>query len=54
MTRTILKGGTIFDGTGAAPAAGDVAFEDGLIVELGSDLDGDESIDCAGKLVTPA
>ncbi|MFT6392495.1 MAG: imidazolonepropionase-like amidohydrolase [Ilumatobacter sp.] len=53
MTRTVLVNGTIFDGTGAAPTAGDVAFADGRIVEIGSGLDGDEVVDCFGKLITP-
>lgn len=41
------------DGTGAEPALGDIVMEDGVIVEVGPGLDGDESIDCAGRLVTP-
>ena len=53
MTRTIWANGTIFDGTGAAPSVGDVAVEDGRIVEVGPGLDGDESVDCSGRLVTP-
>jgi imidazolonepropionase-like amidohydrolase len=53
MTRTILTNGTIFDGTGAAPTVGDVAFEGGRIVDIGTGLDGDESVDCTGQLVTP-
>ncbi len=53
MTRTVLTGGVVFDGTGAAPAPADVAIEDGLVAEVGLGLDGDESIDCTDKLVTP-
>ena len=53
MTRTVLTGGVVFDGTGAAPSPADVAIEDGHVVEVGSGLDGDESIDCTDKLVTP-
>jgi imidazolonepropionase-like amidohydrolase len=53
MTRTILANGTIFDGTGAAPTVGDIAIEDGRIVDIGSSLDGDELVDCSGHLVTP-
>jgi imidazolonepropionase-like amidohydrolase len=43
----------VFDGSGAAPADADVAIEDGRIVEIGSGLDGDGSIDCAGKALLP-
>ncbi|BAN00394.1 putative hydrolase [Ilumatobacter coccineus YM16-304] len=53
MTRTIWANGTIFDGTGAAPGVADIAIEDGRIVEIGAGLDGDESIDCSGHLITP-
>jgi imidazolonepropionase-like amidohydrolase len=53
MTRTLWSNGTVFDGTGAAPAVTDIAVEDGRIVGIGTGLDGDESIDCTGLLVTP-
>jgi imidazolonepropionase-like amidohydrolase len=55
MTRTIWSNGTVFDGTGAAPSVADIAIEGDRIVEIGvgSSLDGDESIDCTGQLVTP-
>jgi len=53
MTRTVWSNGTVFDGTGAAPAVTDIAIQDGRIIEIGSGLDGDESIDCSGQLVTP-
>ncbi len=53
MTRTVISNGVVFDGTGAPPQDADVAIEDGLIVAVGPGLDGDESIDCAGHLVTP-
>ena len=41
MSRTVLYGGRIFDGTGSPIADGDVAFEDGRIVAVGTGLDGD-------------
>jgi imidazolonepropionase-like amidohydrolase len=53
MTRVVLQGGSVFDGSGAAPTAGDVALEDGRIVEVGPGLDGDEAVDCAGQTVLP-
>jgi imidazolonepropionase-like amidohydrolase len=53
MTRTVLAGGRVFDGTGADPAAADVAIEDGRIVAIGTGLDGDESVDVSGSTVMP-
>jgi N-acyl-D-aspartate/D-glutamate deacylase len=46
--RTVFHGGTVFDGTGADLAHADVLIEDGRIVEVGSDIDADGGIDCAG------
>ena len=51
--RTVFSGGRVFDGTGAAPADGDVVIEDGRILEVGPALDGDESVDCAGMTLLP-
>ena len=50
----IIRGGTIHDGTGAAPLAADIAIKDGLIAAIGA-ISGDvgEVIDAAGKIVTP-
>jgi imidazolonepropionase-like amidohydrolase len=53
MTRTLLTGATVLDGTGAAPATADIVIEDGLIVAVGPGLDGDESVDLTGKSVLP-
>jgi imidazolonepropionase-like amidohydrolase len=53
MTRRVFIGGRVFDGTGAAISDGDVAIEDGLIVEVGPGLDGDEGVDCSGKALLP-
>ncbi len=53
MTRTLFRNATVVDGTGADPASADIAIEDGRIVEVGTGLDGDESIDLAGKAVLP-
>ena len=53
MTRVVLRGGQVFDGTGADPAAADVAIEDGRIVGLGSGLDGDEEVDVRDRTVLP-
>jgi imidazolonepropionase-like amidohydrolase len=53
MTRIVVRGGRIFDGTGADPADGDVAIEDGRFVDVGTGLDGDEAVDVAGKTLLP-
>ena len=43
----------LFDGTGAKPFAADVIVQDGRVLDVGTGLDGDEVIDCAGKAVLP-
>jgi imidazolonepropionase-like amidohydrolase len=51
--RTVLHGGVVFDGTGAAPTEADLVIEDGRIIGVGRGLDGDEGVDCAGRAVLP-
>jgi imidazolonepropionase-like amidohydrolase len=53
MTRTVLSGGRVFDGTGAAVAEADVAIAGGRIVDVGSGLDGDEQVDLTGLTLLP-
>ena len=55
MTRTLFHGGSVFDGTGAAPAPADVVVDGGTIVHVGAPGtgDGDASVDLAGKALTP-
>lgn len=53
MSRTVLYGGRVFDGTGSPVADGDVVFEDGRIVAVGTGLDGDDGIDVAGCALLP-
>ncbi|MBB3674568.1 metal-dependent hydrolase family protein [Modestobacter versicolor] len=53
MTRRVFSGGQVLDGTGSPPAPGDVAVEDGRVVEVGTGLDGDEVVDCTGATVLP-
>ncbi len=53
MTRTLIAGGQVFDGTGAPIAPADVVVEDGRIVAVGPGLDGDEVVDAAGASVVP-
>ena len=52
----IIRGGTLFDGSGAAGTPGDVAVKDGLIVEVSEAISGPakEIIDASGAIVTPA
>lgn len=50
----VLRGGTVVDGTGAAPRTADVAIADGVIREIGQvSAKGAEEIDAQGALVTP-
>lgn len=51
--RTLFTGGLVFDGTGADPQPADVVVADGRIVEVGTGLDGDEAVDCAGQALLP-
>jgi N-acyl-D-aspartate/D-glutamate deacylase len=55
MYDLLVRGGTIVDGTGAAPYVADVAVTDGVIVAIGPDLGGEatEIIEAAGLVVTP-
>jgi imidazolonepropionase-like amidohydrolase len=53
MTRTLLAGGRLFDGTGNDPAPADVTIEDGRIVGVGTGLDADVVVDVAGRTVLP-
>ncbi|SCX57259.1 Imidazolonepropionase [Klenkia marina] len=53
MTRRVFVGGLVVDGTGAAAAPADVAVQDGRVVDVGPDLDGDEAVDCTGATVLP-
>ncbi len=53
MARTVFRGGRVFDGTGSDPEPGDVAIENGRIVDIGPRLDGDEAIDASGCTILP-
>lgn len=52
-TRTVFRGGRIFDGTGAPPQPADLVVEDGRIVDVGPGLDGDEAVDLDGRTLLP-
>lgn len=53
MTRTVVRKGSVFDGSGNAPTIADVSYENGRIVEVGHGLDGDDAIDASGMTVLP-
>ena len=51
----LVRGGTLVDGTGAAPVKGDLAITSGTISAIGGRIDapGAEVIDATGMTVTP-
>lgn len=53
--KTLLKGGLIYDGTGAAPFTGDVLIDGGKIAYVGPEAaqGAERVIDCAGLCVAP-
>ncbi|MGB3685524.1 MAG: amidohydrolase family protein [Ornithinimicrobium sp.] len=59
MSSVLFHGGTIFDGTGAAPAHGDLLVVDGRIAKVGAGLtddpgvDADELVNCSGVTLLP-
>ena len=54
MLDTIIKAGTIVDGTGSTPYTGDVGIKDGRIVALGAVTESaTHTVDASGLAVTP-
>jgi len=53
MTRTLLRGGAVFDPHGLTVADADVVIEDGRVVDVGPGLDGDEAVDVSGRTLLP-
>lgn len=55
LIRTLIRGGTVIDGTGKPGFTADIRIESGLITEVGPNLrnTGETEIDAAGALVTP-
>jgi N-acyl-D-amino-acid deacylase len=52
-TTTVIRGGTVVDGTGAPSRRADVSIEGGRIAEIGDHLHGDVELDAAGHAVAP-
>ena len=54
---TVLRGGTVIDGTGAPARNADVAITGGVVsaigADLGSDADGARVVDVSGLVVSP-
>ncbi len=50
---TVIKGGTVVDGTGAPGVKADVLIDGDRIVAVGPDLTGDTTIDATGRVVAP-
>jgi N-acyl-D-aspartate/D-glutamate deacylase len=50
---TVIRGGTVVDGTGAPGRRADVLVEDGRVVEVGENLAGDAELDAGGHIVAP-
>ena len=51
----VITGGKVIDGTGNAPFDADIAIRDGLIVNIGSELETENAnvIEADGRIVTP-
>src|SRR5215211_6657431 len=53
MAEVVIRGGTVFDGSGTPGRAADVAIADGVIQEIGPNLRGERELDASGCAVTP-
>jgi N-acyl-D-aspartate/D-glutamate deacylase len=49
----VIRGGTVYDGSGAPGLDADVAIAEGMIEEIGPDLRGDRELDASGCAVAP-
>src|SRR6478672_1552632 len=49
----VIRGGTVIDGTGTPGRAADVAITDGKISQIGTNLEGDRTLDASGCIVAP-
>lgn len=53
MTRTVFQGGVVYDPASRSAGRADVVVADGRVVDVGTGLDGDEEVDCAGRGILP-
>ena len=55
MDEFVVRGGLVYDGTGAPPAQADVWVRDGEIIAVGVDAGGSDipAVDASGCVVTP-
>ena len=53
MTRTVIQGGQVFDSNDGSASVADVVIEGDRIVDVGTSLDGDTTIDATGHAVFP-
>jgi len=51
--RTLFRGGRVLDAASGTLAEADVVIADGLVVDVGPGLDGDDVVECAGASVLP-
>src|SRR5438552_702821 len=49
----VIRGGTVFDGTGGAGRRADVAIANGVVTEIGPNLRGERELDASGCAVAP-
>ncbi len=49
----VIRGWTVFDGSGAPGRVADVSIENGQIKEIGPNLKGEKEIDASGCAVSP-
>src|SRR5947209_10368817 len=49
----VVRGGTLYDGTGSEGRRADIGITDGVITEIGPDLQGERELDASGCAVTP-
>jgi N-acyl-D-aspartate/D-glutamate deacylase len=53
MSELVIRGGTVYDGTGAPGRIADVAIDNGVIEEIAPNLHGETELDASGCAVTP-
>ncbi|MBV8979419.1 MAG: amidohydrolase family protein [Acidimicrobiia bacterium] len=53
MPELVIRGGTVYDGTGDEGRRADVAIDNGVISEIAPDIKGERELDASGCAVTP-